>query len=50
MTDIDIQPRPALQRSTIVRELLETIILIGLVYTYRHPALNNPQFRSSLIE
>lgn len=37
MSDIalqpEIKPRPTLQRPTIVRELLETIVLIGLVYT-----------------
>lgn len=27
------KPRPTLQRSSIVRELLETVVLIGLVYT-----------------
>ncbi len=29
----ELKPRPNLQRSTFVRELLETIILIGLFYT-----------------
>jgi signal peptidase I len=33
MSELDIKPRPPLQRPTIARELLETIILIGLVYT-----------------
>ena len=30
---IDEKPRPNLQRSSVVRELLETVILIGLVFT-----------------
>ena len=30
---ISEQPRPKLQRSNFVREILETIILIGLVFT-----------------
>ncbi len=29
----EIKPRPKLQRSSAVRELLETLVLIGLVYT-----------------
>ncbi|MBI1258924.1 MAG: signal peptidase I, partial [Chloroflexi bacterium] len=33
MTFTQLKPRPNLQRPTFVREILETIILIGLVYT-----------------
>jgi len=33
MTLTEMKPRPNLQRPTFVREILETIILIGLVYT-----------------
>ncbi len=33
MTMISEQPRPKLQRSNFVREILETVILIGLVFT-----------------
>ena len=33
MTFTEMKPRPTLQRPTFVREILETIILIGLVYT-----------------
>ena len=33
MTLTETKPRPNLQRPTFVREILETIILIGLVYT-----------------